>query len=399
MAIANKYPSLRPTLLLDFANSQTVDSRITFTRASTARRTNARGLIETVAANVPRIDFDPVTGECKGLLIEEQRTNLLTYSEQFDNAAWIKGNMVVTPNTAVAPDGTITADTSISTSAGGSIYQNVTGISGTGTYTLYSYFHTSSTETVCGFIAYFLGAETQPFGINFNASTATFIGQLGSGTSHSISTPVNGWYRVSITFTGTNVANTTLRVQMYQNSSLATLVRWGAQLEAGAFPTSYIKTEASQVTRAADLPFMIGTSFSDWYRQDEGTFVVSATSPRAASEALIAANDNTNNNAINVYATPVNVQTQVKSANVEQALFAFTPTGQTLVALAYKANDFAASVNGSAVQTDVSATVPAVTQLRIGGLGAGGVALNGHIRRIAYYPKRLTNEQLQALSA
>jgi len=73
-------PSIRPTLNLDFANSQTVDPRITFTRTSTATRVNNKGLIESVDANVPRIDYDPVTLACKGLLIEEARTNLLLNS-------------------------------------------------------------------------------------------------------------------------------------------------------------------------------------------------------------------------------------------------------------------------------------------------------------------------------
>jgi hypothetical protein len=107
---SSSYPTVRPSLNLDFANSQSVDPRITFTRASTATRVNANGLIEVVASNSPRIDFDPATQVCKGLLIEEQRTNLLTYSENFDNAAWGKQSVTVNANAAIAPDGTLTAD-------------------------------------------------------------------------------------------------------------------------------------------------------------------------------------------------------------------------------------------------------------------------------------------------
>ena len=111
LGVSTGYPIIRPSLTLDFANSQIFDPRITFTRASSGTRTNERGLIESLASGVPRIDFDPVTLACKGLLVEEQRTNLLTYSEQFDNAAWAKvGTCAVSANAISAPDGTVSAD-------------------------------------------------------------------------------------------------------------------------------------------------------------------------------------------------------------------------------------------------------------------------------------------------
>ena len=101
----------RPSLNLDFINSQIFDPRITFTRVSTATRVNANGLIEVVASGSPRIDFDPVTQVCKGLLIEEQRTNLLTYSENFAlTPAWQKARATISSSVIVAPDGTLTAD-------------------------------------------------------------------------------------------------------------------------------------------------------------------------------------------------------------------------------------------------------------------------------------------------
>ncbi len=118
-------PTMRPTLLLDFANSLTVDPRITFTRASTATYFDAAGVLSSAANNVPRIDYDPETLICKGLLIEEARTNLLTYSEQFDNAAWIKSNanISVTSTNSTSPDGTASADT-VTISTGGRIVES-----------------------------------------------------------------------------------------------------------------------------------------------------------------------------------------------------------------------------------------------------------------------------------
>ncbi len=74
----------------------------------------------------PRFDFDPVTLAARGLLVEEQRTNLLTYSEQFDNAAWVKSGTTVTANAAAAPNGTVTADlvTANTSSSFGFLYSN-----------------------------------------------------------------------------------------------------------------------------------------------------------------------------------------------------------------------------------------------------------------------------------
>ena len=78
-----------PALLLDFTTG-TLDSRITFTRSTTGSYYNSAGVLSTAAINAPRFDYNPSTLQAKGLLIEESRTNLLTYSEQFDNAAWVK---------------------------------------------------------------------------------------------------------------------------------------------------------------------------------------------------------------------------------------------------------------------------------------------------------------------
>ena len=88
----------------------TLDSRITFTRSTTGSYYNSAGVLSTAAINAPRFDYDPVTLESVGLLIEESRTNLLTYSEQFDNAVWTKSNASITANAIIAPDGTLTAD-------------------------------------------------------------------------------------------------------------------------------------------------------------------------------------------------------------------------------------------------------------------------------------------------
>lgn len=107
-----------PRMALDFTTAS-LDSRVTVTRAlNTATAINSSGFIAVVNANLPRFDYNPVTLACKGLLIEEARTNILTYSEQFDNAAWAKLNVTVSANNTTSPDGTLNAEKLVVTNAG-----------------------------------------------------------------------------------------------------------------------------------------------------------------------------------------------------------------------------------------------------------------------------------------
>lgn len=389
MAIQNLYPAIRPSLDLNFAGSKTVDPRITFTRASSATYFDEFGVMRTVSSNVPRIDHNPVTGECLGLLVEEQRTNLLTYSEQFDNAAWHKlGTSVVSANAISAPDGTVSADLISNCTGYDNRFSNLTPvtISGGGTYTFSVYVRSSG-----------------------NGSKAML--QLGSsgGTYKTVSVVkslAQEWNRFDLQIT-TNSDNTGLFVIIYGDVGTSEFYVWGAQLEAGAFPTSYIPTTSAQVTRAADSAVMTGENFSSWYRQDEGTFVATfsraVAAPDTRAPVTFSVIDGTDYMAlVGGMAVP---QHQRFDVALSGALTAQINVVQNVIAgqgfnasVAYKTNDIAASYNGTTVLTDTSSPVPAVNNMVIGGHVAPIHALNGHIRRIAYYPKRLANAKLQALT-
>lgn len=412
----NNLPALHPSLNLDFANGRTVDPRITFTRASTATRVNAKGLIETVASGVPRIDYDPVTLACKGLLIEEARTNLLTYSEQFDNAAWTKGNSTITANALTAPDGTLTADKLVENSSLSyhMLVCNPSVTSGV-TYTVSRYFKAGGrSEVFLGFDT-INSAFTYQYG-RFNLNTGVATTYLGSPVLSMVNCG-NGWYRCSVTATATATATASISQQLigtpgaadgsYTGDGTSGLYIWGAQFEAGAFATSYIPTVASQVTRAADVASMTGTNFTSWYRQDEGAFV--AASQKIASQTastfpfILSATDGTSANEISLlWAASLNKLygsiTVSSSAVADIGTSGLTQTSSNSAALAYKLNDAAISINGAAVSADTSCTVPTVDRLSIGNRNGSGV-FSGHIARIAFYPKRLTNVELQALSA
>ena len=105
-----EYPSIRPTLDLNFAATKVLDDRITFTRDSLGTYTDDMGIVKYASNNTPRFDHDPTTGESLGLLIEESRTNQFPYSSEFDNGAWNTSNSNATANQITAPDGTTSAD-------------------------------------------------------------------------------------------------------------------------------------------------------------------------------------------------------------------------------------------------------------------------------------------------
>jgi hypothetical protein len=231
---------------------------MTVVRATTATRVNSAGLIESVANNVPRLDY--LNGICPSLLVEPQRTNLLTYSEQFDNAAWTKLNGTVSANQAEAPDGTISADLFYPTTSGTDRLLAQTKTSTIGqTFTSSAFVKSSGVDWVL-FYAANLG------GCWFNASIGVF-GTVGSGVTASVLGQVNGFWRISLTATiaNTNVyfyigtANANGTSTITKNGTDGILV-WGAQVELGSYATSYIPTTSAAVTRNADEIYKTGIS-------------------------------------------------------------------------------------------------------------------------------------------
>jgi hypothetical protein len=236
-------PVTRPSLLLDFANSKTVDRRITFTRSSSATYYDSQGILRYAVTDQPRIDHDPSTGECRGLLIEEQRTNLYTYSEDFSNSAWSKTGTTVTSNTTIAPDGTSTADT----------IAIGTGIS-------------ALVQTKSGLTA---GARHE---VSFYIKKITSTGEIivrntedGSYGRWSINLSLlgSGWERITrthpaITIVAEFVASPSgiLGAALYGNSSGISFYLWGAQLEVGSFATSYIPSTTTFTSRASSATYV-----------------------------------------------------------------------------------------------------------------------------------------------
>jgi len=264
---------VQPSLILDFAGTGTLDSRITFTRSTTARYYNSSGILTTAAINEARFDYNPSTLAPLGLLIEQSSTNLLLQSQTFDNAYWTKANTTISADATTAPDGTQTGDAlieSISLSTH-QIYRVSVGTANTYTFTMYAQ---AKGRTQIQ-IEQESGGNSR-FTLTGNGTALA----LGANTV-SIANVGNGWYRCSTTFTTTAAFGIYIGLYnggiSYLGDGTSGAYIWGAQLETLAFPTSYIPTTTAQVTRGSDNPSMIGSDFTSWWNSSQGTFYISAT--------------------------------------------------------------------------------------------------------------------------
>jgi len=403
------YPEVRPTLDLNFARTKTLDPRITFTRASGGSYVGADGLIKYAGVNEARFDHDPETGESLGLLIEESRTNLLLRSEEFDNASWNKGNSTVSANSAAAPNGTLTADRLVeaATSSAHSVFSNFV----------------APGAVPATLSVYAKAAERSEVGLQIfdGASVGTAVFDLASGTIASGSgliTPAgNGWYKCSKTATpptGTSVRAFIITalggVISYTGDGTSGIYIWGAQLEAGAFPTSYIPTAASTRTRAADNASITGKNFSDFYRQDEGTvyssYITRVPANANQNNATFVIENETSTNRIvgwnnyGKYSVFSLVENNIPNYVFTGALPKINIPVKKIIGITD--SNVKIYVGTDALIGDFASGVPDKTPRNLTrmfiGVGNGYLALNGTISRLTYYPKRLPDAQLQALT-
>lgn len=256
-----------PTLVLDFERQKChryspstgfgetpLNTFMTFARNSTATYTGPDGLIKTAAANEARYDYDPLTGECKGLLVEEQRTNLLTYSSNLEKKplTWCRA----LPFATKSPDGyllgaKLIADT---TNAQHRVEQSSTVVIGTQ--------YTASVFAKAGELSQIqlrTANDLVSFVFDLSSGTATNQGSVGTGGITSVG---NGWYLCWCCYAPTLTTAYT-RVNLLQGGSniftgdnMSGVYLFGLQLEAGAFPTSYIPTPAVFSARASTATYL-----------------------------------------------------------------------------------------------------------------------------------------------
>ena len=420
----------KPTLDLNFAgNKSLIDTTtgtnyVTFTRAQSgneATYVGSDGLIKYASADEARFDHDPVTGECLGLLIEESRTNPLKYSGELDRSTdWtVTGGS--TSNTT-APDNTndaviFTEDTATNyhgfvaqggnrPTMSGQIAASVFIKPGTRRYVVISF--GAGSNGVC------VTVDTQ----NMTVSEATSYGTGYTYTAGSatIDSMVNSWHRVSFAgnssastnqvfiIRGTNIATGNTFGESYLGDG-STFSSWGAQLEAGAFPTSYIPTSGSTVPRAADVASITGSNFSRWYNQSEGTvFIDHARVNPSNTYYAFDISDGTGNNRIANFSTSTNdyylfVDSGTTYLNSSQTF----ATGFHKKAFAYGVNDLRGAIDGSLPSAWQDSVAPVIsstrTQLAIGRGVTIPAAYSQRFKRLTYYPYRLPDATLQEITS
>jgi hypothetical protein len=355
--------------------------------------------------DVPRIDY--TGGGCGKLLLEPQRTNLVTYSEQFDNAAWLKGNVTITANQTTSPDGYVNADKVESNTTNTLHYFGpavVSFVAGT-TYTT-SVFVKKDTGRYFQ-ILYGSGGFTINDYANFDLQDGV-VTLEGSGADATITDYSNGWYRCSITSTcsanysdsGYGAIITTANAARVQTHSTA-LSYWvyGYQIEAGSYATSYIPTLASSVTRLADAAFKTG--ISSLIGQTEGTIFVDCESfATGTTNVLFMLADGTTNNRVEFYWTGTNSGNFIcSSGGAMQFNIAFTLTQaqRNKIAVVYKVNDFAVYANGASIASYSGGSVPSSLSSLEFSEGASYLYM-GKINQALLFPARLTNTQLATLT-
>jgi len=372
---------------------------LSVTRATTATRVNSAGLIESVASNVPRLDY--TNGTCPSILVEPQRTNNFTYSEDFSNSNWLKFDATLSSNVATAPDGTTTADKLI---VNNGILPNSNELIGliqvntlsAGTYTYSIYAKASEFNTIRFRERLVTGSFLT---INLNNGTIT-----NEDSSQFISPKAelfkDGWYKISFTTPSstTSTVKYDLRVGQTGNGTSGIFI-WGAQIEAGSYATSYIPTTSAAVTRNADV--ISKTGISSLIGQTEGTIFVDFNFKQGIESFIIGSGNGSyfNNLAIECYSNKAYITIFNNSASLQGTIETTTlTTGKHRLAIAYNSSQVVAYLDGVSVGTLGAITFPSFNNLYLGNLGSDTNPKNTNINTSIIWKTRLTNAELAELT-
>ena len=384
------------------------DGDFNATRGSSATRVNKDGFIESVATNVPRLDYpliDGVPQDCPNLLLEPSTTNLTNYSTQIDNSFWSKSNSSVSANSGISPNGNLEADKIVENTSSGvshGLTKSITAPSST-TSTL-SLFAKADGRNL---IRVQFSTSIRAF---FNISNGS-IGTVNSGTTAKIEKFPNDWYRCSITGTSSSGATTFTQILpalddedvTYDGDGTSGFLLWGIQFESKSYATSFIETVASTTSRSADVCNSSGTSAE--FNDSEGVLFSEMSAlandgtirriaiPNSGATALNRIEfSSTNNKVFGVtYVSPSN-----------QAAISYTMPDATTpfkMAYKYKENDFALWVDGFERGTDSSGSLPTgLTKLNFDN-GAGGNDFYGKTKQLMTFKKALTDSELETLTS
>jgi hypothetical protein len=422
---ASIWPSNDPTLALDFDETTTLDSRITFTRATNGTYFDSSGVLQTASSGAARFDHRLEGGVWvnKGLLIEEQRTNILLQSENL-GTTWTNINTTESLNVTTAPDGTTTADEIIDNATDAAHYmQQIVAFNRDNTSCCSVFLKNNDHQWARIAVGSNTTNQVQAYFDLVNGVIGSVLNiNSGSGATATMTDVGDGWYRCSLAGASNDGgANQGYAIALAESDGDASYIgtgtsiyAWGMQAEAGAFPTSYIKTTTASVTRNADVASMTSTDFSDWYNATEGTIFMqndlNGLNPTVGNRYW-EISDNTSNERLFLGATPTlspafAVRYAVVDNNAVQAAidtsFAAVVNTTSKSVVVYKQNDFVLTIDGAQIGTDTSGTIPTVNRIDLGALFSASASLgymNGHIAKFYYWNTRKSNSFLQNITS
>ena len=383
----------------------------TFSRGSSATRVNAQGLIEDIASNLPRIDY---TDGCGSLLLEPQRTNLLPYSEAFDNAYWTKSDASVVSG-FVSPSGDLSAFKLVASATTGQHILTTT-----------NYVLSVNNNSPYNISIFVKAGEYSKIGIRearnngsyctYNLSTGSLIEESGTNGLSKIESFLNGWYKITLPYTTLSLSQSLPQIfalndnyvsgnpnnYSYTGDGASGIYIWGGQLEQGSYATSYIPTQGAISTRLADIATNSGNA--SLINSEEGVLYaeISAFANDGTNRAISISDGSTANVVRFYYSTTDNrIVGNIKSGGSTVFTYNNVLTDATdfiKIALSYKANNFKMYVNGLEVSIDTIGNEPtSLTELSFDN-GAGNDNFYGKTKAIAVYKTALTDEQLTALT-
>ena len=423
MAISQLYPNTRPTLNLNFARSKTLDPRITFTRNSTATYVGSDGLIKTAAAGEARFDHNS-NGDSLGLLIEESKTNLIGDSKCTDTSYWslTTGNpqiATVGSATELAPNGQNEALLMNDNSSGaGTAFcyfnKNLT-LAAAGDYIWSCYVKRDTTanndaDLIYCSVAGFTGS-TPAGAVRFDWSTTDWLGGDKTAFGDRLFPPVdvgNGWYRIAFRCTvdsgdligafrfglaNSDNGNSNKVIKLGYNGGLF----WGAQLEAGSFPTSHIPTSGSTVQRLRD---QCDVGIDDWWDDTQGTIVLDADYSQTSDTMTLYSADLGGGIKHRLRQEGASIRYTMRNTGGGTVFnFQQTATPKKTV-FGYATDNLRFAYDNSLSSLDTSGTPPTgILYFRIGrDNNNSNPLLAGHIKRLTYYNTRLSDTTLEALT-
>jgi hypothetical protein len=392
-----------------------------FTRSGSATRINSQGLIEEVSNGQSRLNYPLIDGKvvgCPHHILEPQRTNLIQYSEDFSQGYWVKSNATVSSNQVISPDGTLNADKLVENTANAVHQINVTTSIVGNDYSFSVFVKKAERKYVSLVYSDFVRYLSQ-YTFDLEDGVLTDSYDYGGFTSTFVSEDYgNGWYRLTLSSNYASwsgaivprfyIENTstppTVPSNTYQGDGVSGVYIWGIQLEEGSYPTSYIPTNGSTVTRNAEV--CNGAGNSDTFNDSEGVlmFEGSAFEYPVTQNNWLTITDGSIDNSIGILfesTGAVVARHEVGGVNYSYLTHTIDYTNALKVAFKYKLNDLQLWINGYKVSVLSNSPIfPNNTlnslQLQYGG---GSNTFYGNTKQLQYYNSALTDSELETLTS